>query len=170
MSDHLILVTSEDHKVEVDGRIKTMSNLIHSILQDAEPNEEIHLSKLSRENLGHILEYCNQHNYESPPPLPRPLPSVNLRDHVSEWDASFIEGFSDDALIDLVNVCDYLDIKCILELCLAKIAIKFKGKDVNELRQEYSIEEEFTDEVEEGLKKEFPWALEGDEARLGSTS
>lgn len=170
MSEHLALVTSENERVEVDARISSMSNLINSILQDAEPSEEIHMSKLNLANLNMILEYCNHHNFEAPPALPRPLPSGNLRDHVSQWDADFIERFNDEALIEFVNCCDYLDIKCLLELCLAKIAVRFKNKDIEELRTEYGISEEFTEEVEENLKKEYPWALEGDESRLNPSS
>jgi hypothetical protein len=164
MSEPLVLLTAENERVMVDARILSMSMLIKSIVEDAEPGEELHLIKVSKANLSHIQRYCAHHNYQAPPALPRPLPSSKLGDHVDSWDVEFVNAFSDEELVELVNVCDFLDIKCILELCLAKIALFFKGKEMQDLQAEYNIEEELTDEKEDQLKLEFPWALEADEA------
>jgi hypothetical protein len=76
------------------------------------------------------------------------------------WDAQFISQFSEDQLIDLTLVCNYLDMKSLQDLCYVCIAGKFKNKSIDYLRQQYHIEEHLTPEVEDKLKKEYPWALE----------
>jgi S-phase kinase-associated protein 1 len=73
-------------------------------------------------------------------------------------------AFNEDDLIELIKAANYLDIKCLLDLGLARIAAKFKGKTIEELKTEYNIQEEFTNEVEEQLKAEYPWALEEETA------
>jgi S-phase kinase-associated protein 1 len=59
-----------------------------------------------------------------------------------------------------------MDIKSLLDICCAQVASQFKGKAIEELKKQFSIEEDFTPEEEERLKLEHPWAMEGDEQRL----
>ena len=60
----------------------------------------------------------------------------------------------------MILSANYLDMRSLLDYCLLRLACKFKGKDPRDVKQEYNITEEFTPEVEESLKAEFPWALE----------
>jgi S-phase kinase-associated protein 1 len=77
-----------------------------------------------------------------------------------------MSALSDDALIDLVNAANYMDLKILLDVTCATIAAKFRGKTVEELSKQYNITEPFTPEEEERLKAENPWAVSGDEERI----
>jgi S-phase kinase-associated protein 1 len=74
--------------------------------------------------------------------------------------------FNDDALLELVNAANYMDIKSLLDVTCATIAAKFRGKSVEALQKQYHITTPFTVEDEERLKRENPWALSGDEERI----
>ena len=163
----ITLVAKDGEKVVTDQRIKEFSVLIKNIVEDSGIQEEIPLVSVTKAILDKIIEYCQHHSYIVPPPIKKPIPTDKIEDAVSDpWDAEFINGFEEDPLIDLTLASKYMDIKCVLDLCCGKIASMFKGKTIDELRAKYNIQEEFTPEEEERLKKEYPWALEGDEERL----
>jgi hypothetical protein len=163
----ITLVAKEGDKVVTDQRIKEFSVLIKNIVEDSGLQEEIPLVSVSKAILDKIIEYCQHHSYTLPLPIKKPIPTDQIKDAVTDvWDADFINSFDEDSLIDLTLASNYMDIKCVLDLCCGKIASMFKGKTIDELRAKYGITEEFTPEEEERLKKEYPWALEGDEERL----
>ena len=60
----------------------------------------------------------------------------------------------------MILATNYLDMKCLMDICVVKIACNFKDKSIDDIKKEYGITEEFTPEVEESLKVEYPWALE----------
>jgi len=51
-------------------------------------------------------------------------------------------------LFEIVMAANYLDIKPLLELSCAKVASLIKGKSVQEIRQFFNIENDFTPEEE----------------------
>lgn len=160
MAETITLVCKELEKVSTNAQFANMSALVKNIVEDSGVSEEIPLEQVAQSVLAKILEYCEHHEFTIPEPIAKPLQSNNIYDAVPQWDGDFISAFNEDDLIELIKAANYLDIKCLLDLGLAKIAAKFKGKTVEELRQEYNIQEEFTPEVEEQLKAEYPWALE----------
>jgi S-phase kinase-associated protein 1 len=75
------------------------------------------------------------------------------------WDYDFLmrikKAFN---LIELVMATNYLDIGGLMELLFAYIASKYKGKDFNKIKQKHGIKEDFTEEEEEKILIENPWA------------
>ena len=164
---YLTLVTQEGHEVSVDSRLQSFSSLLQHLIADSSPQSAIYLPSLSSAVLYKIVEYYEHHHYTTPPPIKKPLPSDRIEEAVTDpWDAPFINGISEELLVDVVMACYDLGLYGLFDLCSGKIASMFKGKTIDELRQKYGITEEFTAEEEERLKKEYPWALEGNEDRL----
>ena len=158
----LTLITKDGLRVSVDARLQGLSSLLQHLIEDSSPHSPIPLPWISSHILYKIIQYCQHHSYIVPPPIKKPIPTDKTEDAASDpWDAEFINGFEEDPLIDLTLASNYMDIKCVLDLCCGKIASMFKGKTIDELRQKYGTTEEFTAEEEERLKKEYPWALEG---------
>jgi len=167
MSEEITLVTKDGEHVKTKPEFANLSGLIKNVLDDSGPNEEIPLDIVTKPMLEKILEYAIHHEFQSGASPKKPIPSNEIADAVEDsWDAEFIKSMSQDEVINLILACNYLDIKSLLELGLAFIACNFKGKSVEQIASEYGIEQDFTPEVEEELKKEFPWALEGGEERL----
>ena len=96
------------------------------------------------------MEFLQYHNFQHPSEIRKPIPSSNITDCVEDpWDAEYINRFDNDTLLSLINAANYMDVKGLLDLCCAKIASNFKGKSIEELKQEYGIEGDFTPEEEE---------------------
>mmetsp|Transcript_30518 Transcript_30518/g.34688 ORF Transcript_30518/g.34688 Transcript_30518/m.34688 type:complete len:181 (+) Transcript_30518:160-702(+) len=166
MSDTVTLVSKEGEKIEVSSKITAMSGLIKNIIEDQDSKEDIVFDAISTVTLNRIVNYCQHHEFINPEPLKKPLPSNKLEDFLGDWDREFLEALKEEELTDLINAANFLDVKALIDICCARVAAMFKGKSIDELRAEYNIEEEFTPEVEEQLKKEYPWALEDNEDRI----
>lgn len=160
MSDQITLISSDGTKFSTSTKFSQLSGFVARVIQDYS-DEQIELKQISSSTLQQILLYSEHHNFTLPIPPLRPLKSKDLAQNLSDpWDYQFIIQFTESDLIDLVSAANYLDMKSLLALCLSSIANSFKDKTVDELRQMHGIQEEFTPDVEEQLKREYPWALE----------
>ena len=85
------------------------------------------------------------------------MPSEFIKD---EWERSFVESFTEDQLVDLLQAANYLNIPALFELCCAKIASEYKGKSFDDIRTKYGLEDvEFTQADEEEILKQYPWIV-----------
>lgn len=158
MAEHLYVITKEGLRVEVDSRLANFSGLIKNIVDDMASSEEIPISALAKETLDLILDYFRHYDFASPPLIPCPLPTCELKDAIPAWDLSFVKRFSFDSLCDFYNVVDYLQIPALSELCAAAIASFFKGKTSAELRVAFDMPTDLTLDIEEQLMQKYPWA------------
>ncbi len=54
-----------------------------------------------------------------------------------------------------------------LELCFARVASEFKGKDFNDVKRKFGLDDcHFTPEEEEKIKKEHPWIITETEEKI----
>lgn len=65
-----------------------------------------------------------------------------------------------EEVCEMINACNFLDIRFLLDLCLAKIASQFIGKTYADVIEEYQLPEP-TEKDKQALKEEFPWLVEG---------
>ena len=62
---------------------------------------------------------------------------------------------------------NFINCPALFELCCAVIAADFKGKDFEEIKKQYGLDDvEYTPEDEEEIMKEYPWIMEETEARI----
>lgn len=160
MADRISLVSNEGLAFETSIQITQLSGFIARIVQDY-GNEEIQLIQVNSIYLRKILDYCEHHSFATPEPLCKPIKFEEIEKNVNDpWDSSFIKQFSEEQLLELILVANYLDMKSLLELCNVVIATMFKNKSVEYFKQRYNIQQDLTPQVEEQLKKEYPWALQ----------
>lgn len=58
-----------------------------------------------------------------------------IKDIVSEWDAEFVDSFSQADLVELIKASNYMDIACLLNLTCAKVGSVIRGKTSDEIRE-----------------------------------
>ena len=72
-----------------------------------------------------------------------------LENGASKWDVTYLESLKNvDDLVDLIVAANFLDIEGLECLGCAKIASVIKGKNVQEIRDLFGIENDFTPEEE----------------------
>ena len=87
------------------------------------------------------------------------MPSKNPSEFISdERELQFISQFNEDELIELLAASNFMHVPALFELCCAMIAAELKGKDFNQMKKKYGLENvNFTPADEEDILRQFPW-------------
>ena len=168
----ITLVSKEAEKFKVTPDIQGMSQLIADMLEDngdEAMEEDIPLANVSSKFLKIILEYCEHHQYKKNQtdiiaPLTSKVPKEFIKD---PWEVTFISQFNEDELIDLIQAANYMNIPALFELSCAMIASELKGKDFNEMKRRYGLDDvNYTPAEEEEILKQYPWILAETEEKI----
>eukprot|EP00835_Amoeboradix_gromovi_P006004 NODE_635_length_5742_cov_0.308701.p4 type:complete len:167 gc:universal NODE_635_length_5742_cov_0.308701:2442-1942(-) len=148
--------------IEVDKEVAEKSQLIKNMLEDiGEETSEIPLPNVTSAILSKVIDYCQHHRND--PPLPpddeaSPYRSKNSYD-IDEWDAEFCK-MDQGTLFELILAANYLDIKPLLDVTCKTVANMIRGKSPEEIRKTFNIENDFTPEEEEQVRRENEWCEE----------
>ena len=143
----LILESLDNKKIEIKTSAAKKSNLLKGLMNDFEPQKEtIKLPEIKSDVLKKIVEYLDYYKDKTPKDIPKPLPSNDLKEFLTEWDYNFINNIDNDEVFDLIVASNYMDIPSLLDLCCSKIASLVKGKKVNDIRKMFEIECDLTEE------------------------
>ena len=126
------------------------------ITNAVEKGEEVNVPRINKRCLEKVVEWCTYFLDHEPPVIEPPLCHSDLRMVVDEWSATFIE-VEQDMLFELIEAGVYLDIVALEKLAGAKIASQIRLKSCKEIRQYFSIVNDFTPEEEEKIKNEERW-------------
>ncbi|KAJ3050688.1 hypothetical protein HK097_008314 [Rhizophlyctis rosea] len=169
MSDTLVTLTSQEGKPEqVPRRIAERSTLLKNMLEDVgESNQPIPLPNVSHKILKRVLEYCIHHKDDPQPPSDDDKDSFDSSrkrsDDIDEWDQKFIKGKEEEhneELFQIILAANYLDIKPLLDLGCKTVANMIKGKSPEQIREMFNIENDFTPEEEDQIRRENEWAAD----------
>lgn len=123
-----------------------------------ESDEPLPLPSISSEVLSWIESYCDEHKNEDVP-TEEQLEETK-RDEITGWDSEFINGLQQHQLFDLIMAANYIDCSALLNLACKRVAFMIKGKTPQEIRDTFDIENDFTPEEEEQIKRENEWCEE----------
>jgi hypothetical protein len=84
-----------------------------------------------------------------------PLPSGDFQKFIPSKDYQFIKDLSIYELRILSEIAYFMNIEPIIEMTSAYIASLFKGKELEEISQEWGISMNITEDIEEDLKKKY---------------
>lgn len=163
INDILITLSSKDNKeYSVSKEIAFMSQTIKALVNYSDDNEEenedweppsgpIPLPPVESNILEKAITYCEYHVKNK----------INTQDIKDTWDNTFVSSMDDNTLFDLILAANFLDIKSLLDLCCKQVAVYIKEcKTPQEIRRRFNIENDFTPEEEEEIRKENAWCEE----------
>ena len=156
MESQIVLKTNEGEEVIVPKAFENVSGLIKNITEEFTGEIQLNISK---KHLDLMIEYAAYHRYviES---IEKPIKSTKMREVVKDpWDYEFLMKIKKNYdIVEVIMAANYMDVTGLLELLFAYIASRFKGKDIDKIRAKYGITKEFTEEEEQKLLRENPWA------------
>ncbi|CAJ0934546.1 unnamed protein product, partial [Mesorhabditis belari] len=118
--------------------------------------EPMTLPTVSNESLHHIVRWCEQHR--NCPAWEEEKWWQNERDaELTKWENEFMAELTSEQLYNVFLAANFMDIKCLLDKCAQTVADMIKGKSVEEIREIWMLENDFTPEEEEQIKNENPW-------------
>ena len=143
-------VDNKIYKVPVDilQKVKLISDFVD---QASEENKIIFLREVEGKFLEKIIDYLNHYRDFEPKTIPKPFPERTddnfLRSILNdEWTFDFLQQFTLDESISLVNAADYLEIDGLLQILAAKLAHEMCNCEIEEARQKFGIECDMTEE------------------------
>ncbi len=140
-----------------------MSIFLKDMLEEKDDmfSEEIELPTISSEMFELINEYCAHFNYVKDPFIEFPLKgSTMLQVLEDRWEADFIQNLSLEKALQLLQAANYLNIPALFEVCCARIALEFRGKNFDSVKKDFGLESvNYTPEDDDMMLKEFSWIL-----------
>lgn len=150
--------------IEMPTEVAEQSKLAADMISDGIAEEPIPMPNVEQDILEKVVEYMSHHAPSKNGPaadIIKPLKSTNLLDcGVDEWDNAYI-NVPQEQLFKIILAANFMDIKPLLDLACAKVASMIKGKDVDAIRKEFNIVNDFTPEEEKQIREENRWAEGG---------
>ena len=137
---------------EVPVDILKKVKLISDILDESSKEEQIiNLKEINGKYLEKIIDYLKHYKDFEPKEIPKPFPERTddefLRGILNDdWTFNFLQQFSLEELINLINSADYLGINGLINILGAKIAHEMCNSEVEEAAKKFGIECDMTDE------------------------
>ncbi|CAN6219173.1 unnamed protein product [Urochloa humidicola] len=162
----ITLISSDNEKFEVAESVATLSQTIRHMIEDGCTDGGVPLPNVTGKILAMVIEYCNKHASSgaeadaagegSSSSAAAAVPST---EELKKFDDGFLE-VDQVTLFDLILAANYLDVKGLLDITCQKVADMMKGKQPEEIREIFQIENDFTPEEEAEIRKENQWAFE----------
>ncbi|KAF8318660.1 putative negative regulator sulfur controller-3 [Clavulina sp. PMI_390] len=154
-----VLLSSDGQTFTVDDPVARRSGVIASVLEDCGYDEAIPLLNVPADVLAKVLEYCDHHQNDPTPPPDGEWNSgsadlkARRSSPIDPWDAQYITC-DQETLFEVIQAASYLDIKALLDLGCKTVANMMTGKSVEEIRELFHIENDFTPEEEDAMQVE----------------
>ncbi|XP_028802007.1 SKP1-like protein 1A [Neltuma alba] len=150
-SRKIVLKSCDDKFFEVDEAVALESQVIKLGIEDVCVDTVFPLPNVASNILPKVIEYCKKHVEAAN--------SEEISEDLEAWDAEFVR-VDRSVLFDLILAANYLNIKSLLDLTCQTVADMIKGKTPEEIRETFNIQNEFTPEEEEEVRRENQWAFE----------
>jgi len=156
----LVLQSSDGEDIQVDRDVAERSVLIKNMVGDLgeEAMEEpIPIPNVNAAVLKKVIEWCIHHKHDPPSTNEDDSDSRKKTTDIEEWDQKFMQ-VDQEMLFEIILAANYLDIKALLDVGCKTVANMIKGKSPEEIRKTFNIQNDFTPEEEDQIRRENEWA------------
>ncbi|KAI9830956.1 MAG: hypothetical protein M1826_004072 [Phylliscum demangeonii] len=159
-SSPLILVSSDSVDIPVDRDVAERSQLLKNLLEDLPDSDEpIPIPNVNEPVLRKVLEWCTHHRADPAPTADDETDSRKKSSDIAEWDQKFMQ-VDQEMLFEIILAANYLDIQALLDVGCKTVANMIKGKSPEDIRKTFNIQNDFTPEEEDQIRRENEWAEE----------
>jgi len=154
------LLSSDNVELTVDKEVAERSILIKNMLEDVGgdvSDQAIPIPNVNEGVLRKVIEWCEHHKSDPPPPTDDESDSRKKSTDIEEWDQKFMQ-VDQEMLFEIILAANYLDIKPLLDVGCKTVANMIKGKSPEEIRKTFNIQNDFTPEEEDQIRRENEWA------------
>lgn len=158
----LTLNSSDNEEIVVDKDVAERSLLIKNMVNDLGEDamtEPIPIPNVNAAVLKKVIEWCTHHRADPPAPADDDSDSRKKTTDIEEWDQKFMQ-VDQEMLFEIILAANYLDIKQLLDVGCKTVANMIKGKSPEEIRKTFNIQNDFTPEEEDQIRRENEWAEE----------
>ena len=157
-SSNIKLISKENEIFFIDKKAAKKSQLLKDCMDDDEDFKELNLINVNSKYLKLIIEFLEHYKDSEPKIPPKPL-NDKFEKLVDEWTKNFFSKLVLDEIYSLTLSSNFMDIKCLLDLCCSYISDSIRGKTPEEIRIMFHINDDFTEE-EENLIRNEQWNMD----------
>ena len=121
--------------------------------------EAIPIPNVNAAVLKKVINWCEHHKHDPPSTNEDDSESRKKTTDIEEWDQKFMQ-VDQEMLFEIILAANYLDIKPLLDVGCKTVANMIKGKSPEEIRKTFNIQNDFTPEEEDQIRRENEWAEE----------
>ncbi|QDS70059.1 hypothetical protein FKW77_004287 [Venturia effusa] len=154
------LTASDGVDVSVDRKAAMRSVLIKNLLEDlgeAATQEPIPVPNVNEAVLRKVIEWCDHHKDDPVSASDDDSDSRKKSTDIEDWDQKYM-SVDQEMLFEIILAANYLDIKALLDVGCKTVANMIKGKSPEEIRKTFNIQNDFTPEEEDQIRRENEWA------------
>ncbi|KFK33480.1 hypothetical protein AALP_AA5G018800 [Arabis alpina] len=155
-TNKIVLISGDGISFEVTEAVAREFQPVAHIIEDDCAITTTTISNVTGEILSKMIEYSKKHVEEAP---------IDEEDKEGKkklqiWDEEFMKQFNMEILFQLILAADYSTNKGLLDLTCCTVADHIKDMTPDEVRTLFNIENDYTTEEEEEIRKENAWAFE----------
>ncbi|KAL8782862.1 MAG: hypothetical protein Q9213_005039 [Squamulea squamosa] len=154
------LQSSDNVEMTVDRDVAERSILIKNMMEDLGEQtmeDAIPIPNVNEPVLRKVIEWCVHHRSDPPASTDDDSDSRKKTTDIEEWDQKFMQ-VDQEMLFEIILAANYLDIKPLLDVGCKTVANMIKGKSPEEIRKTFNIQNDFTPEEEDQIRRENEWA------------
>jgi len=157
-AETITLMSSDGVEKVVARDVAERSILIKNMLEDCvEIDQAIPIPNVNGSVLTKVIEWCEHHKNDPAPTADDETDSRKKSTDIEEWDQKFMQ-VDQEMLFEIILAANYLDIKPLLDVGCKTVANMIKGKSPEEIRKTFNIQNDFTPEEEDQIRRENEWA------------
>jgi S-phase kinase-associated protein 1 len=156
----ITLLSSDSVEIVVEKSTAERSILIKNMLEDVGDSigdQGIPIPNVNEAVLKKVLEWCTHHKGDPVTTTDDDSDSRKKSTDIDEWDQKYMQ-VDQEMLFEIILAANYLDIKPLLDIGCKTVANMIKGKSPEEIRKTFNIQNDFTPEEEEQIRRENEWA------------
>ncbi|KAI4190496.1 MAG: hypothetical protein L6R41_000731 [Letrouitia leprolyta] len=156
----ITLQSNDGTPITVARDIAERSILIKNMIEDIGDEaieEAIPIPNVNEPVLRKVIEWCTHHRADPPAAADDDSDSRKKTTDIDEWDQKFMQ-VDQEMLFEIILAANYLDIKPLLDVGCKTVANMIKGKSPEEIRKTFNIQNDFTPEEEDQIRRENEWA------------
>ncbi|KAJ5872247.1 uncharacterized protein N7529_004600 [Penicillium soppii] len=140
----ITLVSSDGAELTVGRPVAERSVLIKNMLEDlGDSGDAIPIPNVNEAVLKKVIDDDDDNRRKTT--------------DIDEWDQKFMQ-VDQEMLFEIILAANYLDIKALLDVGCKTVANMIKGKSPEEIRKTFNIQNDFTPEEEDQIRRENEWA------------
>lgn len=177
MTDLITLITSDNKTIQAPKNVVELNTIIKELIDDiSDESIPIPVPNVEERILNLVIDFCKQHvndpiekekdedaEYLDEDEDKDENEDENDKMEEKSWDDQFCESQKIEDIFHLLNAANYLNNKKLLDLLIKYVANLIKGKTRDEICELFGVENDFTPEEEEAIRKEYGWLEECDE-------
>ncbi|XP_072963492.1 SKP1-like protein 11 [Typha angustifolia] len=148
LPENVVLQSQEKEEFIIKLAIGQQSEIIKNAILDGCGENPVPLLNVSAPILAKAIEFWKRH-----------IDAAEGED-LTEWDRAFLGDLSQEVLFDLAAAANYMESKSLLDCTCKFIADIIKEMKVEEVRDYFGIECDFTEEEERKMREDNAWAFE----------